>query len=426
MLTSFLSTLWQITLELAPYLLAGFMAAGLIHSFLPATFVIKHLGASGIKGIVKAALIAVPMPLCSCSVIPVATALRKNGASNAATTAFLIATPQTGIDNILVVYAFLGLPFAIMSPIFTFFSGVIGGLMVSIFGENKIEEAKTNDSLIVEENEERTTIGFLPRIKSAVKYGFNTVPSDLAGSLILGIVISAILQVMVPDNFFENVTKNLFLQKLIMLAASIPVYVCSSGSVPIAATLIAKGISPGAALVFLMAGPASNAATITTMSKALGWRNMVIYLIAIAFSAIFFGTVLDEFFNSFSFLVRDLTKVTHLHSEGTSVLFYLMAILLIGLLGYHFFLPYVSKFLLLWHKFTKSSSKRYKIEIQGMQCVECSKKIRKALMKINGIHIVAIDYQKGYAIISSEFFSEELVKQTIERAGYSVKDISLT
>jgi uncharacterized membrane protein YraQ (UPF0718 family)/copper chaperone CopZ len=419
---SFILLFWQIVVQIAPYLLVGFFAAGLIHSFLSNSFVIKHLGSTGIRGIIKAALIAVPMPLCSCSVIPVASALKKNGASNAATTAFLIATPQTGIDNILVVYSFLGLPFALLSPVFTFFSGIIGGVLVSLFGNNKIINGQGTISSDDNDDFENKNAGFLKKIRKAIKYGFNTMPSDLAGSLLLGILITALIQIMMPDNFFENVTKNIFLQKLIMLAAGIPIYVCSSGSVPIAAALIAKGISPGSALVFLMVGPATNFATITTMSKCLGWRNMVLYLIAIASTSLLFGTLLDLIFDKFSFTVTGLGGAEHLHLGDTTIFVYIAAICLLVLLSYHFMLPYIQKMALPFRKL--SASETYRIEIQGMQCKECAQKVRNAISSIKNVKIITINHKGGFAIIIMKDFDETALRMQIEKAGYFVQKIA--
>ncbi|MDE5959958.1 MAG: permease, partial [Muribaculaceae bacterium] len=120
MITEFLATFWAMLCEMAPYLLLGFLFAGMLHAFLPASFYNRHLGRPGFWSVAKAAMFGVPLPLCSCGVIPTAMSMRRQGASRAATVSFLISTPQTGVDSILATGSLLGWPLALIRPIAAF------------------------------------------------------------------------------------------------------------------------------------------------------------------------------------------------------------------------------------------------------------------------------------------------------------------
>lgn len=281
---------WNTFKEMAPYLLFGFIFAGALSVLIKPETVERHLGGRGMWQVVKASLLGVPLPLCSCSVIPVGASLRRHGAGSGATSSFLISTPQTGVDSIMVTLSLLGPVFAVIRPFVAFVSGIIGGGLVMRFGsegEREREGAGTCSCECCDEANEKS--GFV----KALSYGFLTLPRDIGRALIVGVVLAGVISAIVPDNLFSGILGGGILSMLVMMAAGTPVYVCATASVPIAAALISKGVSPGAALVFLMTGPATNAATITTVWKMMGKRTTFLYLGAVAVTALAAGALLD-------------------------------------------------------------------------------------------------------------------------------------
>ena len=284
--TIFLLSLWDTMREMAPFLLFGFFVAGVLSVFIQPETVEHHLGGSGFKQVIKAALFGVPLPLCSCGVIPVGASLRRHGASAGATTSFLISTPQTGVDSIMVTLSLLGPVFAIFRPIVSFVSGVFGGTLVNVFGIDK-DPPRPDDPVCV--GECCTGAPGQNRFIRAIRYGFITLPRDINKALIVGVVIAGLIAALVPDDYFSTVLGGGILSMLVMMLVGIPIYVCATASVPIAAALIMKGVSPGAALVFLMTGPATNAATISTVWKTMGRRAAGLYLGTVAGASILAG-----------------------------------------------------------------------------------------------------------------------------------------
>jgi len=307
---------------MAPYLLFGFLCAGLLSVLISPETVKRHLGGRGFMQVFKASLFGVPLPLCSCGVIPLFAALRKHGAGKGAGVSFLISTPQTGADNMSVIYSLLGPFFAIFSPIAALLSGIFGGMMVDLLDkkepENKDVE-KEEKSCCHEEKEEESCCGKHVRKESLLRrifiYGFVTMMDDIAKSLLVGILIAAAISVAMPGSWFAGDIGKGLSGMLIMMLFGIPLYVCSTASIPIAAVLIAKGVSPGAAFVFLMTGPVTNAASIAVVWKLLGRRATMIYLGSIAVSALVLGTVLDSIGP-----VRESVVQTVCHQEGSSTI----------------------------------------------------------------------------------------------------------
>lgn len=291
---------WDTIAEMSPYLLFGFLMAGILSVLVSAGLVEKHLGGRGIWPLLKASLFGIPLPLCSCSVIPVSMSLHKHGASKGSTISFLLSTPQTGADSILVTLSLLGPVFAIFRPIVAFLTGIIGGALVAIFGQN----AKGPASPILPECHDECCRGQNKhKITRGLKYGFITLPRDIGRAMLIGLVIAAIISAMVPDGFFaEKLGTGLF-SMIVMMFLGIPVYVCATASVPVAAALILKGLTPGAALVFLMTGPATNAASFVTILKTLGARAAITYILTVAGCAILSGLFLDYIAFGFDFEV---------------------------------------------------------------------------------------------------------------------------
>jgi len=311
---------------MAPYLLFGFFVAGILSVLIPPEVVERHLGGRGLLPILKASLFGVPLPLCSCGVIPVAASLRQHGASKGATVSFLLSTPETGIDSIFVTWSLLGPIVGIYRPIIAFITGLIGGSAVDMFHGDGAKsdfkrEACVKPCCMAQSRKKRAI--------TALTYGFVSLPRDIGGAMIVGLLIAAGIAAFVPKDFFGPVLGGGIVAMLIMMAVGIPVYVCASASVPIAAALIAKGVSPGAAWVFLMTGPATNAATIAMVWNVLGKRTAVIYLLTIAVCAIASGLLLDV-------LIKDIgiPAISHHHQMSPTFIENILAGMLVSILLY--------------------------------------------------------------------------------------------
>jgi len=327
--------MWSTLTEMAPYLLFGFAAAGLLSMFLSREYVESHLGGRGSMSVLKSALLGVPLPLCSCSVLPVAASLRKHGAGRGATAAFLLSTPQTGVDSILVTYSLLGPLFAVLRPVAAFLSGVLGGWLTNALdrrnGESAEAPAACSDSCCTE----RRRPG---KLRRALQHGFLTLPADIARPMIVGIALAGLIGALVPDNYFAGWGASGIAAMLVMLLLGIPLYVCATASVPIAAALIAKGVSPGAALVFLMTGPATNAASIATIWRILGRRTAMVYLGTVVVTALTSGLLLDLMAQGAGSRVVDMAHHGMPAFAGTA-----SAVALLGVLGYALLAPLLEK-----------------------------------------------------------------------------------
>ena len=285
--------------EMSPYLLFGFLVAGFLSVLVSQKLVERHLGGRGILPLVKASLFGVPLPLCSCGVIPVSMSLHKHGASKGSTIAFLLSTPQTGIDSIFVTLSLLGPVFAIFRPLVAFATGLIGGTLVNVIADrnpapHEHSEKCTDDCC----NESKGG-----KISRAFKYGFVNLPRDIGKAMLVGLLVAAVLSALVPDDYFADSLHHPFVAMIVMMFLGIPVYVCATASVPVAAVLIMKGLTPGAALVFLMTGPATNAASFVTIWKVMGGRTAIIYLLTVAGCALASGAFLDYISRGFDFEV---------------------------------------------------------------------------------------------------------------------------
>ncbi|HEY5621931.1 MAG TPA: permease [Pontiella sp.] len=295
LLQNILSEILAVTIAMAPYLLFGFLMAGMLSVLLSREYVQRHLGGKGWLGSLKAALIGVPMPICSCGVIPLAASLRKHGASRGSTASFLASTPQTGVDSLMITYALLGWAFAVFRALAAFISGIICGVAVEAVSQNEPpdEEPEPADaSRPVRQS----------AIRRMLSYGFVTLPRDISRAMMLGIVVSGILSGLIPDNFFADRMGDSPLAMLLMLVIGIPLYVCSSASVPIALAFIKAGLSPGAALVFLITGPATNAATLTTLWSIIGKKQLAVFLLALCLCALSAGMIMQQFVPTADFL----------------------------------------------------------------------------------------------------------------------------
>ena len=282
--------------EMSPYLLLGFFFAGVMHAFIPGMVYNRYLGGKGFKSVFYGALFGIPLPLCSCGVLPTAMSLRKQGASKGATASFLISTPETGVDSIIATYSVLGLPFAVIRPVAAFCNAIMGGWLINKFGDKDEVvpvDASAKTCCCHHKQEETHHEGFLGKMREALRFGFVEMIEDIGRWLVIGLVIAGLITVFVPDEFFALFRGNTQLSMLLVLCIAIPMYICATGSIPIAVALMMKGLTPGAALVLLMAGPACNMASILVINKTLGRKSLVLYLVSIITMAILWGHVVD-------------------------------------------------------------------------------------------------------------------------------------
>ncbi|MFH1974902.1 MAG: SO_0444 family Cu/Zn efflux transporter [Pseudomonadota bacterium] len=295
-----LGSSWHMFLESSIYMLFGFFCAGLIYAYVKTEMVGQYLGKGKIKSVFLSALIGIPMPLCSCGVVPAAAGLKKQGANNGATLAFLISTPETGVDSIPITYALIDPLMAVIRPVVAFISAVTAGLIENFMGENNspaklTHEAPVNGCCDIPANSKKLKPNHITssKIFIGLKYAFIDLLGDIGKWFVLGIFIAGLISYYIPDNLIESYLGNNILAMFVMLITGIPMYVCATSSTPIAAALILKGLNPGAALVFLLAGPATNIASLSMVYKILGKKAMLIYLASISICALTFGFLTD-------------------------------------------------------------------------------------------------------------------------------------
>jgi len=311
---------WHILTDAAPYVIFGFFAAGLVRALMPEDAVAKHLGGRSTSSVIKAALFGIPLPLCSCGVIPAAIDLRKQGAGRGASAAFLVSTPESGVDSIAITWALLDPVMTIVRPIAAFITGAVTGILI-----NRLPEEKTAETGVVSdcgckdaccESSHSIRPSFAQRVISGVRYAFGELLQDIGSWLLLGVLIAGLVTTLVPDGFFELLFENQAISLVLMLLVGIPLYMCASASTPIAAALVLKGLSPGAALVFLLAGPATNAATLTVVTRFWGRRATMVYLAVIAICSLAFGWLVNEFYLWSGLDIGQWVSSSKAHEEG--------------------------------------------------------------------------------------------------------------
>jgi len=283
---------WDMLLDAAPYLIFGIIMGGLLKVFLSPDLVARHLGQGRFSSVFKAALFGIPLPLCSCGVLPAAAALKKQGANNGATAAFLISTPESGVDSIAASYALLDPLMTVARPVAALITAMVAGIGESLTSKNSFPAA----SLPSGERKTKENPPLRQKLRAGTAYAFGELWGDLAGWFFLGLLLAGVISVLAPETLFRGYLSGGISAMLLMLAFGIPLYICATASTPIAAALIGKGVSPGATLVFLLTGPATNAATLTVLTKLLGRRTTMIYLAAIAVVSVLCGLALDSLY----------------------------------------------------------------------------------------------------------------------------------
>lgn len=287
---------WNYLALSAPYLLLGLVIAGLIQNLFSIELIQKYLGRKKITDVFYAALIGVPLPLCSCAVVPTAVGLKKKGASNAATSAFLISTPESGVDSILLTYALMDFPMTIFRPVAAFCSGSFAGLLQLLFNDknektSEISQKAPKECCASSHKIEKTPLSKLVQVKRILSFAFGKLSDDIALWLFIGLLVGAMIDFLVPVNFFETLSPTT--ARALVLVVGIPLYICASASTPIAVAMVLKGLSPGVAFLFLLVGPAVNSSTFFVLQKYIGKRGVFLNIFAVIFVGLIFSYLID-------------------------------------------------------------------------------------------------------------------------------------
>lgn len=280
--------------EAAPFLLVGLLISGFLAGVLRRARVVRLLGGPGLAPIARAALLGIPLPLCSCGVIPAAISLRRHGASRGATVSFVVSTPETGVDSIAISYALLGPLIAIARPVAAFVTALVAGVAVGSEEEPAATAASSGGDS--EASASPAAAGWTRR---GIAHAVDEILGEIGPWLLGGVLLAGVLAEALPDDLFTRVPGGEIGSMLVMLAIGVPLYICASASTPVAASLMEKGLSPGAALVFLLVGPATNIATILILARELGRRPVAIYLGVIAGASLLFGFALNALWSRF-------------------------------------------------------------------------------------------------------------------------------
>ncbi|MDD5644743.1 MAG: permease [bacterium] len=400
MFGDFYKNVIELWLEVSPYLLLGMFIAGVLHVFLGSDFIKRHLGKHGLLSIVKATFFGVPLPVCSCGVIPLANSLKKDGANTPSVLAFLVSAPTTGIDSIMATFSLMGPLFAVFRPLAAFLSGVVVGLIDFVFtGKNDGQNFHAENRGKIE----REKINL--KLKGVIRYAFLEIPRDIGKWLLIGTVIGGSITAFIPGDFFAEYLVfpwDFFAAILI----GVPLYVCATGSIPIAASLMLRGFSPGAALVFLIVGPATNAITLSFVRAKLGKRSFYVYLASIVFTAVLLGLL----FNYIWRFLGEEPGVIMGHGKmlpaGVRIV---SAVLLMAVIAPGFF-----------KKRCKIENPDIEISVPDIHCGDCGRKIEKALFGLSGVEEVSVDINSKIVRIRGKV-SPGIIENAIKKEGYHPK-----
>ncbi len=412
---TYLGAVWDVLTELAPWLLLGAGVAGLLHGLLPPGFVQRQL--SGRSGVAKAVLLGVPLPLCSCGVIPTGIGLKEDGASDGAAVGFLTATPQTGVDSILVSASFLGWPFALAKVGAALVTGLAGGLLTDAFGDAR---AAADGASAAPAADGAACAVPRPGWRGMLDHGLELIQM-IWGWLLFGVFVSAALTTWLPADAFATLGAGAggVVAFLVVLVASVPLYVCATASVPIAAALVATGMPTGAAMVFLMAGPATNVATLGAIWRAFGPRTTAIYLANIIAGSVTFGLGYEAVFGALD------TSAVHAHVHGAAWWAQASAVVLVGMIGWFAFQDAES-----WldrrrsaRMSETSSTPRIELGVEGMTCGGCSSRLERLLNKAEGVEGATVDLEAKRATVLGSI-TEQQVREIVENAGFEAVSAS--
>ncbi len=403
-------SLLNILNEMSPYVLLGFLIAGIMHAFVSRRTFARHLSGKGWKSVVTSAAIGVPLPLCSCGVLPTAIAMRRNGASRAASTSFLISTPQTGVDSIAATWSLLGPAFAVIRPVAALVTSVFGG--VAVGRTETDEDAPAAEACAVVAEEDDAPRGFWNKCKAALRYGYIDLVGSIGGWLVIGLIIAALITVYVPADFFSFLGSWPIVSMIAVLLIAIPMYVCATGSIPIAMSLMLKGLSPGTALVLLMAGPAANFASFTLISREMGRKAAVVYLISIIAGALAFGLAIDYLLPASWFTFAHTHAGCAHHGGGFDIFPSICSAILVALLLYTFIKNHLPNRIN-----TENMTKEYKIS--GMNCPHCQATVTKSISGVDGVEQVSVNLSTGIATVEGTPKDEDVVA-AVRAAGFDI------
>lgn len=430
----FLYSLFAILGEMSPYILLGFFIAGLLHVFIKPTMMGRHLAGNGFLPVCKAALFGIPLPLCSCGVLPTAVSLKRGGASNAAATSFLIATPQTGVDSIAATWSLLGPVMAVTRPLAALVCAIFGGVAVGKLAPSEIEIEKTTehqenmqqhdhdhgcnnhgcDCHSADCSQNQPHLSSLQKIVAAAKYGFVDMIQHVGKWLVIGLVIAALITVFVPDDIFVGLADYPLLAMLVVVLVAVPMYICATGSIPIALSLMLKGLTPGVAFVMLMAGPAANFASVMVLRRSIGDRATALYVASVVIVAITFGLAIDYLLPAQWFMP---TPHVGAMAHGGFMLGWFdvfCSLMLLALLANAWYLSQKS------HKQINKETTEMKTQVfkvDGMMCAHCQANVRKGLETLAGVMAVNVDLEKSLAEVAGEVDAEAVIAK-IQSLGY--------
>ena len=439
MVREYFSALLSLGISMGFYMMIGLLLVGIMNIFLKKEFIANHLGKNNLWSIIKASLLGVPLPLCSCGVVPTGLYLKEKGASDSTAVSFLISTPQTGVDSIIATYGLMGATFAWYRPLAAFISGVLGGFFVKIFGkrnhqENTMVESIEDDGDIKNtKNIENTgeccvgdsskddtheiTLTFKEKIRKSIAYAFGTFLSDISVHFIIGLLIAALISVLIPDTLLVELGINSGIwAMLVMIVIGLPMYICSTSSIPIALSLMAKGVSPGAAFVFLFMGPFTNVASLAIISRKLGKRTTVLYVVGAIITALAFGFLLDVLAPVLNFPAYDeISK--HSVKGAWDIIQIVVASIFFILVFYTIFKKIKAKFISN-KKNISSGGVVYTFKVDGMHCDGCASGLKEKLILDKHIVSAEVSFDTGQAIVSGNISLDNVIK-IIEKAGYS-------
>jgi len=333
-LQSWWAAIWGILAESGPWLLGGFLIAGLLNTLIAKEKVFRHFGGNDFISVFKAALFGAPLPLCSCSVIPTAAGLRDAGASKGATTSFLIATPETGVDSIGITWALMDPLMTLLRPLSAVLTAMCSGLMVNRFAAGDataMTEEPAEESCCASKAAAKPTLS--ARLTGAAHYAFGKLMSDLTPWFLLGFLISGLITVLVPDGFFGGTLPSGWPSLLAMLVVSMPMYICATASTPVAAAMIAQGLDPGAAVVMLLVGPATNITTILVVRQFLGKAVVNIYIICLVVCSLLIGWGVNLLYSTLDLNLKE--TIPHVSEMEHGIVATIGGLVLSALLLYH-------------------------------------------------------------------------------------------
>ena len=411
-IAEYFNALLAVTGAMSPYLLLGFLIAGVLHVFVPKTFYARYLSRDNKMSVLWAALLGVPLPLCSCGVIPTAVGLKNEGASKGAVASFLIATPQTGIDSILATFSLMGLGFAVVRPVAALVTGICGGLLVNRFAERNDFGGQPAAAACQCQSHELWRV---------LKYAYFDMIQDIGLRLVIGLLVAALINVAVPDEFFLSFGKQPLLQMLVILTVAVPMYICSTGSIPVAAALMMKGLSPGAALVMLMAGPAVNIASILVVRKSMGARFTWLYLLTIVGFSILFGMLVNALDGLIPFTAQLSTSVhgacCHAGTAAPSLFQTICSALLTLFIIIALTMKFFSKF-----KKQETTAGTVVYTVEGMHCNHCKAAVEKSVGQLKGVDSCEATPAANTLVVTGTA-TESAVRTAVEQAGFDFKGV---